>query len=96
LVTEPFCAKALDIQNWLDEAIRQSVSMPSLDQKIAALEEQLQRLKQQHRHSEARRSDLIGAVVLARVQHGKLEELLLRGWLEAGLSDVEDRKLFGL
>jgi len=34
--------------------------------------------------------------VLARVRQGKLKELVLRGWLEAGLSAVEDRKLFGL
>jgi len=70
--------------------------MPNLDHKIAALEEQLQRLKQQHGHSEARRRDLIETAVLARVRQGKLKELVLRGWLEAGLSAVEDRKLFGL
>jgi hypothetical protein len=63
--------------------MRQSVSMPKLDQKIVALEERLQRLKQQHKQSEARRRtrelrrsrqdearrrNLVAAVVLARVE----------------------------
>jgi hypothetical protein len=88
-----------------------AVAVPKLDQKIVALEERLQRLKQQHkqsearrrtresrrsRHDEARRRDLVGAVVLARVEQGLLEKSVLRGWPEAGLTDVEDRALFGL
>jgi hypothetical protein len=35
-------------------------------------------------------------VVLARVEQGQLEELVLRGWLEEGLTEAEDRELFGL
>jgi hypothetical protein len=89
----------------------QSVGMVKIDQKIAALEERLHRLKQQHRKSEtrrrtretrrsrldeARRRDLVGAVVLARVEMGKFEEQILRRWLEEGLTDADDRGLFGL
>lgn len=34
-------------------------------------------------------------VVLARVEQGQLEELVLRGWLEEGLTDAEDRGCLG-
>jgi len=85
--------------------------VPKLDQKIVALEERLQRLKQQHKQSEARRRtkesrrprqdvacrrDLVGTIVLARIEQGKLEELVLREWLEEARTEVEDRELFGL
>jgi hypothetical protein len=76
----------------------------TLDHEIVALEERHQRLKQQHKQSEARRRtresrrarqdaghrwDLVGAVVLARVEPGKLEESLLRGRLEGGVTRGE-------
>ncbi len=85
--------------------------MPKLDHRIIALEERLQRLKQQHRQSEARRRtresrrsrqdegrrrDLVGAVVPTRVEQGLLEESVLRGWLDEWLTEGEDRELFGL
>ena len=88
-----------------------AVAVPKLDQKIVALEERLQRLKQQHkqtqarrrtkqsrrsRQDEARRRDLVGTIVLARIGQGKLEELLSREWIEEALTEVEDRELFGL
>src|SRR6202158_4960016 len=98
--------KAVDIQSRYDDVVRQSwlselrsigaVGVQKLDQKIIALEERLQRPKQQHKQSEARRRtresrrsgqdearrrDLMGGVVLARVEQGQLEELVLRGWL---------------
>jgi hypothetical protein len=37
-----------------------------------------------------------GLAVLARVEQGLLEKSVLRGWPEGGLTDVEDRALFGL
>jgi hypothetical protein len=85
--------------------------VPRLDHRIIALEERLQRLKQQHRQSEARRRtresrrsrqdegrrrDLVGAVVPTRVEQGLLEESVLRGWLDEWLTEGEDRELFGL
>jgi len=93
------------------EKMHQAVDMPKLDQKIVSLEERLQRLKQEHRqfearrrkresrqtkHDEARRRDLVGGVVLTRVEEGKLEDSVLRGWLEEGLTEAEDRELFGM
>src|ERR1019366_8830586 len=87
------------------------VAVPKLDHRIIALEERLQRLKQQHRQSEARRRtresrrsrqdegrrrDLVGAVVPTRLEQGLLEESVLRGWLDEWLTEGEDRELFGL
>ena len=85
--------------------------MPKLDQKIVALEERLRRLKQHRKQSEARRRtkesrrsrqdearrrDLVGTIVLARIEQRKLEELVSREWLEEALTEVEDRELSGL
>lgn len=90
------CTKALDIQNWLDEAIRQSVSMPKLDQKIAALEERLQQLNQQTSSRRHVGEIWLGRSCWLRANRGLLEESVLRAWLEAGLTETEDRELFGL
>jgi len=48
------------------------------------------------RREETRRKILVGAVVLARVEQGLLEESVLRGWLEGAVERAEDRALFGL
>jgi uncharacterized small protein (DUF1192 family) len=103
--------KATDIEGRFCKAMPQYFGVVKIDQKIAALEDRLQRLKQQHRKSEtrrqtretrrlrldeARRRDLIGAVVLARVEIGKFEEQILRRWLDEGLMDEGDREFFGL
>ena len=37
-----------------------------------------------------------GAIVLARVEQGLLEESVLRGWLDGALDRADDRALFGL
>jgi hypothetical protein len=37
-----------------------------------------------------------GAIVLAKVEQGVLEESVLRGWLKGGLARADDRALFGL
>jgi len=39
---------------------------------------------------------LVGAIVLAKVEQGVLEDSVLRGWLDAALSREDDRALFGL
>lgn len=39
---------------------------------------------------------LVGAIVLAKVEQGVLEESVLRGWLKGALSRPDDRALFGL
>jgi hypothetical protein len=85
--------------------------MPKIDERIAALEAKLRQLKVQHQRKEARarsvasrrsrreelrRKILVGAIVLAKVEDGSLEEKVLRGWLDPALTREEDRVLFNL
>ena len=51
---------------------------------------------QQAQRDDLRRKVLLGAIVLARVDQGLLEESVLRGWLEGAVERPEDRALFGL
>jgi hypothetical protein len=82
-----------------------------LASQIGSLEERLRRLKHQKQRTEARtrftaarrarreelrRKVLVGAIVLARVERGELEESVLRGWLDPALERAEDRALFDL
>ena len=82
-----------------------------LSAQIGSLEERLRRLKHQKQRTEARtrftaarrarrddvrRKVLVGAIVLARVERGELEESVLRGWLDGALERAEDRALFNL
>ena len=79
--------------------------------RIAALEERLRQLKAREQAAEARRRTLesrrkrkddtrrkilIGAIVLAKVEHGEMDRALLGRWLEQGLVRDDDRALFGL
>ena len=78
---------------------------------IESLEERLKQLKAKQYRMEARRRSLasrrsrrddtrhkilVGAIVLAKVEQGVLEEHVLRGWLNAALSRADDRSLFDL
>jgi hypothetical protein len=84
---------------------------PKLDERIATLEEKLQQLKVRQQRSEARkrsllfkreraadtrRKILVGAIVLAKVEQGDLDQRTLRRWLDKALTRADDRKLFGL
>jgi hypothetical protein len=53
-------------------------------------------LEYQELREDAPRQIPVGAVVLSKVDKGLLEESVLRGWLEEGLTGAEDRALFGL
>jgi len=79
--------------------------------RIDALEQRLKQLKTQQQRMEARkraqkmrrdrREDLrkkilIGAIVLAMVERGEIEEEQLQSWLDEALTREEDRNLFGL
>jgi prefoldin subunit 5 len=79
--------------------------------KIAELEAKLRQLKERQQSVEARRRTLearrerkadtrrkilVGAIVLAKVEHGEMDRALLRRWLEHGLTRDDDRRLFGL
>jgi hypothetical protein len=76
---------------------------------ISVLEEKLRQLKAREQAAEARRRSLesrrkrkddtrrkilVGAIVLAKVEHGELDAGRLRGWLDAALTRDDDRALF--
>ena len=80
-------------------------------ERIAALEAKLKQLKVQQQRKEARaraiegrrsrreemrRKFLVGAIVLAKVEAGEIEEKTLKQWLDPALTKLEDRALFGL
>jgi hypothetical protein len=48
------------------------------------------------RRNEMRRKFLVGAVVLAKVEAGEIDERTLRQWMLPALSNPEDRALFEL
>jgi hypothetical protein len=85
--------------------------MPKIDERVAALELKLKQLKvvqqrkearartvetRRTRREEMRRKFLVGAVVLAKVEDGSIEEKTLKAWLDPALQKTEDRALFGL
>ena len=85
--------------------------MPKIDERVAALEAKLKQLKVQQQRKEAkaravegrrtrreemRRKFLVGAVILAKVETGEIEEATLKQWLRPALSKPEDRALFEL
>ena len=82
-----------------------------IEERVKAAEERLKKLKAKNardkarlrtvqkrteRRQETRRKFLVGAVVLARIEKGELEESVLRGWMDAALQGAEDRALFFL
>jgi hypothetical protein len=80
-------------------------------ERIAALELKLKQLKvvqqrkeakaravegRRSRREEMRKKFLVGAVVLAKVEGGEIEEQTLKQWLGPALTKPEDRALFAL
>jgi hypothetical protein len=80
-------------------------------ERIAALELNLKQLKalqqrkdarartvegRRTRREEMRRKFLVGAVGLAKVEDGSLEEAVLKAWLRPAITKPEDRALFEL
>ena len=85
--------------------------MPKLSERIETLEERLKQLKAKQQRVEARRRSLesrrarrddtrrkilVGAIVLAKVDQGVMQESELRRWLDGALKRTDDRALFGL
>ena len=85
--------------------------MAKLDERISGLEEKLKQLKtrqarldarkralasRQERKSDTRRKILLGAIVMSRIDQGKLEQKTVNAWLDAALTRPDDRALFGL
>lgn len=82
-----------------------------ITERFETLEERLKQLKAKQQRIEARRRAfasrrsrredtrrkiLVGAIVLAKVQQGVIQESVLRGWLKGALTRPDDRALFGL
>jgi hypothetical protein len=85
--------------------------MPGIEDRIADLERRLKQakaLKQQQvareraverkrqRSDETRRKILVGAVILAKVEHGEWPKERLRELMDKALTRADDRTLFGL
>ena len=85
--------------------------MPGIDDRIADLEKRLKQakaLKQQQvtreraaekkrqRSDDTRRKILVGAVILAKVDHGEWPKERLREWMDKAVTRADDRTLFGL
>jgi hypothetical protein len=85
--------------------------MPKLDDQISTLEERLKQLKlrqqrsdarkravdaQRERKAETRRRFVVGAVIMAKVQEGEMDQSRLREWLDQALTRRDDRALFEL
>jgi septal ring factor EnvC (AmiA/AmiB activator) len=85
--------------------------MVDYEQKIDRLEERLRQLKvrkqrvdarrrsletKRSRQEDTRRKILVGAIVLAKVDQGVMDEFQLREWLGKALTRSDDRALFGL
>jgi septal ring factor EnvC (AmiA/AmiB activator) len=84
--------------------------VPKIDERIASLETKLKQLKthqarlearkkaldsRRARKDDTRRKILAGAILLARVEQGKLPQEEFRSWLNAALTRADDRALFG-
>jgi hypothetical protein len=82
-----------------------------LVERIETLEERLAQLKarqvrvdarkrslqsRRERAADTRRKILVGAIVLAKTEQGRIPESDLRQWLDEGLTRTADRALFGL
>jgi hypothetical protein len=85
--------------------------MTKIDERVHTLELKLKQLKvvqqrkdartrtveiRRTRREDLRRKILVGAVVLAKVEAGQIEERVLKQWLDPAISKPEDRVLFGL
>jgi hypothetical protein len=85
--------------------------MANISGQIDALEQRLKQLKAKQQRSEARqrsleskrakredlrRKILVGAVVLAKVEQGEIQQAALKEWLDSALTRPDDRRLFGL
>ncbi len=85
--------------------------MTQLSDRIAALEVKLKTLKARQQHDESRRRTLdsrrsrkadtrrkilIGAIVLARIEQGRLPKTEVSAWLNDALTRPDDRALFEL
>jgi hypothetical protein len=86
-------------------------AMAKIDERISALEDRLKQLKARQqridnrrravesrraRKADTRRKILLGAIVLARLEQGRLQQADVSGWLDEALTRADDRALFDL
>jgi hypothetical protein len=84
-------AKITERIGTLEERLKQ---LKAKQQRVAARKRTLE--SRRTRREDTRRKILVGAIVLAKVEQGAIEEKLLRGWLDGALTRPDDRALFGL
>ena len=95
------------VTNSIDEAKTRSTRrsrIADLEQKLRQLKAREQAVEARRRTLESRRSRkadtrrkiLVGAIVLAKVEQGEFPHERLQSWLDAALTRVDDRGLFGL
>jgi hypothetical protein len=93
----------------IDGRLRRRKRMDKLGDRISTLEGRLKQLKarqsaaearkrtvaqRRQRRDDVRRNILVGAIVLEKVASGELGKATLWGWLRAGVTRAEDRRLF--
>ena len=84
-------AKIAERIETLEERLRQ---LKAKQQRVEARQRSLE--SRRTRRDDTRRKILVGAIVLAKVEQGVIEEAQLRGWLEGALIRADDRALFSL
>lgn len=102
MARQPFGKKEVFQGIVMTQKLNERIS--TLEQRLKQLKTQQQRVEQRRRTMESRqarkedtrRKILVGALVLARVQQGRIPERELRGWLDEALTRADDRALFGL
>jgi molecular chaperone GrpE (heat shock protein) len=85
-------------------ASRRLAKIEELEAKLRQLKERQQAVdarrrtleSRRERKADTRRKILVGAIVLAKVDHGDMDRALLQRWLEQGLVREDDRRLFSL
>ena len=85
-------------------ASRRLAKIEELEAKLRQLKERQQAVdarrrtleSRRERKADTRRKILVGAIVLAKVEHGEMDRALFQRWLEQGLVRDDDRRLFGL
>jgi hypothetical protein len=83
-----------DITERIETLERRLRQLKAKQQRIEARQRSLS--SRRARRDDTRRKILVGAIVLAKVDQGVLQESVLRGWLEGALTRADDRALFGL
>jgi hypothetical protein len=69
--------------------------LPALRRSLTSTRQRIE-ARRRARRDDTRRKILVGAIVLAKVEQGVIQESVLRSWLDGALTRQDDRALFGL